>query len=55
MKEAKGKVSPGAKTAAKMRETANTLADEQRKAGMSAAIQVIYSEDKMTGVHAVRH
>ena len=54
MKEAKGKASPGTKTAAKMREIANTLTDEQRKAGMSAAMQVIYGGDKKTGVHAVR-
>jgi hypothetical protein len=55
MKEAKGKVSPGAKTAAKMREAANALTDEQRKAGMSAAMQVIYGEGKKAGVHAIRH
>jgi hypothetical protein len=54
MKEEKGKVSPGAKTAAKMRETANKLTDVQREAGMSAAMQVIYGEDKKAGVHAVR-
>jgi hypothetical protein len=42
MKEAKGKISPGAKTAAKMRETANKLTDAQREAGMSAAMRIIY-------------
>ena len=55
MKAAKGKTSPGTKAAAKMREIANTLTDEQRKAGMSAAMQVIYGEDKKAGVHAVRY
>ncbi len=55
MKEAKGKASPGAKTAARMREIANTLTDEQRRAGISAAMQVIYGEGKKAGVHAVRH
>jgi len=55
MKEAKGKIGSGAKTAAKMREVANLLTDEQRKAGMSAAMQVIYGGDKKAGVHAVRH
>jgi ribosomal protein L11 len=55
MKEAKGKLSPGAKTAAKMREIANKLTDEQRETGMSAAMQVIYGDDKKVGVHAVRH
>jgi hypothetical protein len=41
MKAEKGKVSAGAKTAAKMREIANKLTDAQREAGLSAAMQVI--------------
>jgi hypothetical protein len=55
MKERKRKLSQGAKTAAKMRALANKLTDAQREAGMSAAMQVIYGEDKRAGVHAVRH
>jgi hypothetical protein len=54
MKEAKSKVSRGTKAAAKMRAIANTLTDGERKAGMSAAMQVIYGRSPKARVHAVR-